>query len=94
MAGAASTDGHIDLRRAYILIDLERWQEAQAALDEALNKQGLNERRTGEAYLLRGVVRFNLENFDGASTDWAKAIGYASSKESARQWINHLREKS
>lgn len=91
-AGKAAEDGDIDLRRGFILIDLEDWQQALAALDAALRKGGLNERRTGEAYLLRGMAQFNLQNFDAASADWDRAARYESTRDAARQWINHLRE--
>jgi len=92
-AGKAAEDGDIDLRRGFILVDLEDWQEALGALDAALRKGGLNERRTGEAYLLRGMAQFNLQNFDAASADWGRAARYESTRDAARQWINHLREE-
>lgn len=92
-AGRASTDGDIDLRRAYLLVDLERWPEALEALDSALEKGGLDERDTGQAYLLRGMAHFNLENFDAASADWGRASRYEQSRASAQQWIAHLREE-
>jgi len=91
-AGAAAASGEIDLRRAYILVDLERWQAARDALDDALSK-GVDERKTGEAYLLRGMAVFNLGDFDQASSDWGKASRYPRSKDAAQQWINHLQEE-
>ncbi len=92
-AGKAAEDGDIDLRRGFILVDLEDWQQALAALDEALRKGGLNDRRTGEAYLLRGMAQFNLQNFDAASADWGRAARYEGTRDAARQWMNHLREE-
>ena len=92
-AGSASVDGKIDLRRGYILIDLERWHDALAALNDAIEKGGLTKPQTGEAYLLRGMAEFNLGNFDSASSDWGKAGSYERHKESARQWMNHMREE-
>jgi len=92
-AGKAADDGNIDLRRGYILIDLERWPEALEALGRALDKGGLNDRKTGEAYLLRGMAQFNLGNFDSASTDWGRAGRYDKTRDAARQWLNHLREE-
>jgi tetratricopeptide (TPR) repeat protein len=92
-AGAASLKGEIDLRRGYILTDLERWPLAKEALTSALDKGGLNEKKTGEAYLLRGMAEFNLGNFDSASSDWGKASRYARTKDAAQQWMNHLREE-
>jgi tetratricopeptide (TPR) repeat protein len=92
-AGIAASDGVIDLRRAYILVDLERWPAALEALDSALQKKGLDERKTGEAYLLRGMAHFNLGNYQSAGTDWGRAGRYDKTRESARQWINLLREE-
>lgn len=92
-AGKAAEDGDIDLRRGFILVDLEDWQQALDALDEALRKGGLNDRRTGEAYLLRGMAQFNLQNLDAASADWGRAARYESTRDAARQWMNHLREE-
>ncbi len=40
MAGKASTEGEIDLRRGYILVDLERWEPAIEALEAALEGPG------------------------------------------------------
>ena len=91
-AGGASLDGVIDLRRAFILVELERWPEALAALDRSLEKGGLDERQNGEAYLLRGMSRFHLSRLEAAGEDWIRAAGFEQTRESARQWINHLNE--
>jgi tetratricopeptide (TPR) repeat protein len=92
-AGRVAGDGDIDLRRGYILIDLERWPAAADALTRALDKGGLSERKTGEAYLLRGMAQFNLGEFDRASADWGRASRYQGTRESARQWMNHLQDE-
>jgi len=92
-AGKAASDGTIDLRRGFILVDLERWPAALESLDLALQKGGLDDRKTGEAYLLRGMAQFNLGNFASASADWGKAGRYDKTREAARQWMNHLREE-
>lgn len=92
-AGKASRDGKIDLRRGYILVDLERWADAMKALNDALSKGGLTQRKTGEAYLLRGMTQFNLGNLDSASADWGYAGRYERTRDAARQWMNHLREE-
>ena len=92
-AGSVASDGAIDLRRGFILVDLERWPAALESLNLALRKGGLDDRRTGEAYLLRGMAQFNLGNFDSASSDWSKAGRYKKTREAALQWMNHLREE-
>jgi len=92
-AGQESEDGEIDLRRAYILVDMERWEEASVAVVAALEKGGFNERKTGEAYVIQGVSEFNLGNYDRASTAWGRASKYPKSKNAAQQWMNHMREE-
>jgi tetratricopeptide (TPR) repeat protein len=92
-AGQASDDGEIDLRRAYILVDMERWSEASEAVAAALEKGGFNERKTGDAYVIQGMSEFNLGNYDKASTAWGRASKYPRAKNSAQQWMNHMREE-
>ena len=93
LAGKISDDGEIDLRRAYILVDMERWDEASLAINAALDKGGFNERKTGEAYVLQGMSEFNLGNYSKASTAWGRASKYPKAKKSAEQWMNHMREE-
>lgn len=92
-AGEASADGKIDLRRGYILVDLERWADANQALAEALEKGGISEVQTGEAYLMKGMSEFNLGNYDQASTNWGRASRFPKAKSAAEQWMNHMREE-
>ena len=92
-AGRASGDGGIDLRRAHVLVDLERWSAAVEALDLALSKGGLDNRRTGEALLLRGMARYSLENYEDAIADWQRAGRYETARDAAARWLNHLREE-
>ena len=92
-AGRVSSDGRSDLRLAYILSDLERWAEAREALERALEKGGLKANERGEAYLLRGLSRFNLGDFEGAGADWVESRRFENTSDSARQWLNHLREE-
>ena len=92
-AGRAADDGTIDLRRGYILVDLERWPDALESLNRALQKGGLDERKTADAYLMRGMAQFNLGDFENASSDWSKAARYEKTREAANQWMNHLREE-
>ncbi len=92
-AGQASENGEIDLRRAYILVDMERWDEAAQAANSALEKGGFSDRKTGDAYVLQGMSEFNLGNYNKASTAWGRASKYPRAKKSAQQWMNHMREE-
>jgi len=89
-AGKTARMGDVDLRRGFILVDLERWPAAVESLDRALEKGGLDELKTGEAYLLRGMAQFNLGNLDDARADWSAAGRYEKTRDAARQWMNQL----
>lgn len=91
-AAQASPLGEMDLRRAYILVDLERWAAARHALDAALATGGLQARELGEAYLLSGMTHFNLGDFDLARADWDRASRIEPSRSAAMQWLAHLRD--
>lgn len=92
-AGKVADAGKIDLRRGYILIDMERWDAASEALRAAIEKGGLEDRQTGEAYLMLGMSEFNRGNYDQASTAWGRAGRYEGAREQAQQWMNHMREE-
>ncbi|MFT5139462.1 MAG: tetratricopeptide (TPR) repeat protein [Lysobacterales bacterium] len=92
-AGAAALDGEIDLRRGYILVDLERWGDAKIALQIAIDKGGIDERKLGEAHLMVGMSEFNLDNFEAATEAWNRAMKFEKTKEAARQWKAHAREE-
>ncbi len=92
-AGEKSDDGEIDLRRAYILVDMERWDEAVAAVNVALEKGGFSERKTGDAYVIQGMSEYNLGNYERARSAWNRATNYPRAQKSAQQWLNHMREE-
>ena len=92
-AGKASDEGELDLRRAFILVDMERWPEAVVALEAALDKGGLNDRKTGEANVLLGMSEFSQANYTEANEAWSRALKFPKSKKPAQQWINHMREE-
>lgn len=91
-AGAHSADGKIDLQRAFLLVDLERWEQARDALTRARELGGLNDGETGNALLLLGMAEFNLGNFDSSLRYFNEASDYSRVNQAAREWMNHVRE--
>lgn len=89
-AGAQATDGKIDLQRAQILTDQERWDEAEEALARAVELGGLSDSQTGRAYLLLGMARFNNGKVDSALDAFNEAVNYGRVETAAREWINHV----
>jgi tetratricopeptide (TPR) repeat protein len=92
-AGELADIGKIDLRRAYILIDMERWSEASAALTQALEKGGLKDRETGEAYLMLGMSEFSQDNYSAANTAWRQAGRFPDTRAQSQQWLTHMQEE-
>lgn len=92
-AGEQSVDGKIDLQRAFILVNQERWGEARDAARRALGKGGLNESEQGNANLLLGMAEVNLDNFDNAIQAFNEAAKYGRLQRAAQEWINHVREE-
>jgi tetratricopeptide (TPR) repeat protein len=92
-AGRAAEEGDIDLRRGFILVDMEQWDPAVTALQAALEKGGLTDNQTGEAYLMLGLAEFSRNNFDQASSNWDRAARFEKTRSAAQQWKNHMREE-
>jgi tetratricopeptide (TPR) repeat protein len=92
-AGAQSTDGNLDLQRAFILTGQERWERAIGALRRALDKGGLSETENGNAYLLLGTALFNTGDLDGAMDAFDQAENYGKVRQAAREWMNHVRQE-
>ncbi len=92
-AGQYSDDGSIDLRRAFILVDRQEWEPAKTALQRAIDKGGLKDSETGNAYLLIGMAEMNLERFDAADTAFDSALRYERSRSAARQWKEQVQQR-
>ncbi len=92
-AGSFADDGKIDIQRGFILVDMERWDDARQALSRALDLGGLSEADTGNGYLLLGMAHMNLGNYDAAQEAFNQATNYSRVRQAAREWMNHLREE-
>ena len=92
-AGEFSDDGKLHLRRAYILVDYERWDEASGALNAALSKGGLKNRDEGNAYLLLGMAQMRLKSYDAAQKAFSEARRYDNSRKAAGEWLRQLEDE-
>lgn len=92
-AGEFSDDGKLHLRRAYILVDYERWDEASGALSAALSKGGLKNRDEGNAYLLLGMAQMRLKSYDAAQKAFNEARRYDNSRKAAGEWLRQLADE-
>ena len=92
-AGSAASNGEIDLRRGYILVDMERWQDAKAALTSAINKGGLKEGERADAWLLKGMAGVELGEYGQAQQDLNRAMQFGKTRQAAQQYLNYMQEK-
>ena len=81
------------MEKAYLHFDMAQWVEARQALMASLDK-GLEQRQTGEAWLLLGMTRFQLQKYNRAIEACEKATQFEKARRHAEQWIAYIaREK-
>jgi len=90
-AGEYAKDGKIDMQRAYILLDLERFTDTVSAVEKAIKKGGL--KKPGEAYLVLGMALSELKKYSAAADAFRKSMKFKKTKRSANQWLKHLRQE-
>lgn len=89
-ASEFAKDGEIDITRAYLYVDMENWPKAVESIQSALQKGGLDENKTGNAWLMLGMSQASLKNYSQARSAFNKASDFRNSRNNAQQWLNHL----
>lgn len=89
-ASKTAQDGQIDFRRAYIYFDREDWVNVKSALNSALEKGGLKDKKVGQAWLLIGMSNSELGNTSAAIVALKKAAKHKSTRNNAVQWLDHI----
>jgi len=90
-ASEFAKDGEIDITRAYLYVDMENWPKAVESIQSALQKGGLDENKTGNAWLMLGMSQASLKKYSQAREAFNKASDYKKSRNNAQQWLNHLK---
>lgn len=90
-AGRFSDDGKLDMRRGYILVDRQDWEAAKTSFHRAIEKGGISDSETGNAWLLIGMAEMNLERYNAAIKAFTNAQRFTASRQAARQWISQVR---
>lgn len=73
---------------AQIAADRQRWTQALENVDKALSLGGLND--VHNAYVLKGMVLFNMEKFSAAKAEFEKARAYEQTRAAAEQWLSYI----
>ncbi len=90
-AGLLDNSGESDFKQGQVLIGLEHWQQATAALTVSLEK--LSGKRVGTANLLLGMAYYYLDDFAAAKASFNKAVKYENERNQAAQWLRHLNKQ-
>ncbi|WP_412724898.1 tetratricopeptide repeat protein [Alteromonas sp. D210916BOD_24] len=83
-AAELSEDGELDAQLAQILLNEERFDDAIAAADRAIEKGEL--RNPGLVYLIKGMALYNKKQFALALNQLAEAEKHQKSRAMAQQW--------
>lgn len=83
--------GEADVRRAEILVQLERWPEAATSASSGISKGGIEE--PGGAYLLLGIAEYQAGKLDESTEAFNTATSYKPVAKRARQWLMLLKRE-
>jgi len=90
-AANLSKSGNLDARLAEALIELELWNEAIQAANDAKKKGNLDS--PGNLQVALGIAYFNLNQFDKAIKSFEIAKGEKQQKRMAEQWIKYAEKE-
>lgn len=87
-AAQMSEDGELDAQLGQIYLNLEKFDDAIAASQKALQKGQL--RNPGLSHLVLGMAYFNKRRFNDALNELAKAEKFDSARRMAQQWSKYV----
>lgn len=89
LAAKQSKDGELYLRQAQLLFEMAQWNRAEQALTNAFSK-GLAKDKSGNAWLLLGMIQFQHNRFTQAIEACEKAKAYAKTRQHSENWISYI----
>ena len=95
-AAQGSSDGELYYRLGQVLLADEQYAAAQRALENALNRGGMERRDTGDAWLLLGNARFSQAGpedtaiWASARQAFVNARRYQNAQAQAADWIEYI----
>ncbi|GAA4101864.1 tetratricopeptide repeat protein [Zhongshania borealis] len=87
-AAAKSEKGELWSRLGNIYLDNDEFGKAEKAIENAFKKGDL--KRPDTAYLVLGMARFNLQEYEGAKKAFKEAAKSEKSKDYAKQWMQFM----
>ncbi|MFT6094413.1 MAG: tetratricopeptide (TPR) repeat protein [Zhongshania sp.] len=87
-AAAKSDKGELWSRLGNIYLDSDQFDKAEKAIENAFKKGDL--KRPDTAYLVLGMARFNLQEYEGARKAFKEAAKSEKSADYAKQWMEFM----
>ncbi len=87
-AAAKSDKGELWSRLGNIYLDNDEFDKAEKAIENAFKKGDL--KRPDSAYLVLGMARFNLQEYDGARKAFKEAAKSEKSADYAKSWMEFM----
>jgi tetratricopeptide (TPR) repeat protein len=86
-------NGSLFVRLAQVNLQLGRWADARASLNQAFEKGNLPDE--GQAHVLYGIAAANDKKWSAAIDSFKRAEGFEGTREVAKKWIEFVdREKA
>jgi tetratricopeptide (TPR) repeat protein len=95
-AAGNSSNGELSYRLGQVLLADEQYAASERALQTAINKGGMDARKTGDSYMLLGTARFSQAGPNDcnqrlrALTAFQNASRYPASAGQARSWVSYI----
>lgn len=95
-AAGQSSNGELYYRLGMVLLADEQYAASQRALESALNRGGMDQKDTGDAWLLLGTARFSQAGpedtriWASARQAFVNAQRYSNSRRRASDWITYI----
>lgn len=87
-AAKISKNGKLYNQLGQTLVMLNRWSEAESALNKALNKGGLTS--SGQTYISLGMTQFEQKKYEKSKSSFNKALKYEKTVRDANNWIKYV----
>ncbi|MFT6407589.1 MAG: tetratricopeptide (TPR) repeat protein [Arenicella sp.] len=88
-AAKLSKDGKLYNQLGQSFVALNRWREAEASLNSAINKGGLT--NAGQTLISKGLTQFEQKKFKAAEITFVRAQKYEKVSKTASNWIKYVK---
>lgn len=89
-AGEMADTGELLVRAAQLQMSVANWAGAVKMARQAIEKGGMESKKTGQAYLLLGTAAAESKDYDTAVNAFNKARGYPETRQNASQWLAYV----